>query len=152
MSISKTPHIASSSYTRFLRPALVVAALVVGTASLHAADTTAATKGAQQEGSVNSQRNVGDTDGQLNTPNGNINADNVAGNAATDASITRKVQSEIVASNAAQGYRVRVSTKRGVVSLKGKLPSQEAADQVKSIAANVAGVQGVDTSGLTVQG
>jgi hyperosmotically inducible protein len=43
-----------------------------------------------------------------------------------------------------------VKTKTGVVTLKGKLPSQDAVDLVKMIAQKVKGVQRVDASGLVI--
>lgn len=68
----------------------------------------------------------------------------------SDSWITTKVKSEILANSVTKAMKVAVKTKFGAVTLKGKLPSQDAIDQVKQIAEKVKGVKSVDTSGLSV--
>ena len=70
--------------------------------------------------------------------------------AVSDTWITTKVKSEIAASNLAQGVAVSVSTRRGVVTLKGKLANADAVDKVKLIAKGVNGVKSVSASRLVV--
>lgn len=72
--------------------------------------------------------------------------------AMSDSWITTKVKSEILANSVSKAFKVRVTTKHGAVSLKGKLPTQDAVDLVKMIAEKVKGVQSVDTSGLVITG
>lgn len=78
------------------------------------------------------------------------NAVSKAERAVSDSWITTKVKSEILANSVSKAFKVGVKTKRGVVSLKGKLPSQDAVDLVKMIAENVNGVKSVDVSGLVI--
>jgi hyperosmotically inducible protein len=68
----------------------------------------------------------------------------------SDSWITTKVKSEILANSASKALKVSVKTTRGAVSLKGKLPSQDAIDLVKAIAEKVKGVKSVDVAGLVV--
>jgi hyperosmotically inducible protein len=68
----------------------------------------------------------------------------------SDSWITTKVKSEILANSISKAFKVHVKTKTGVVTLKGKLPSQDAVDLVKMIAQKVKGVQRVDASGLVI--
>jgi len=68
----------------------------------------------------------------------------------TDSWITTKVKSEILANSVSKAFKVSVKTKHGAVSLKGKLPSQDAIDQVKMIAEKVKGVKSVDVSGIVI--
>jgi len=68
----------------------------------------------------------------------------------SDTWITTKVKSEILKSSLAKGFDVKVTTLHGIVTLKGSLTSSDVIDQVKAIAANVKGVQSVDTSTLVV--
>ncbi len=68
----------------------------------------------------------------------------------TDSWITTKVKSELLANSGTKAFKVNVKTKYKTVTLKGKLPSQEAIDQVRKIAEKVKGVKKVDTSGLSV--
>ena len=72
--------------------------------------------------------------------------------AVTDSWITTKVKSEILANSVSKGFKVQVKTKHGAVTLKGKLPTQDAVDVVKSIAEKIKGVRSVDTTGLAVTG
>jgi hyperosmotically inducible protein len=78
------------------------------------------------------------------------NAVSKAERAVSDSWITTKVKSEILANSVSKAFKVGVKTKRGVVSLKGKLPSQDAIDLVKMIAEKVKGVKSVDVSGLVI--
>ena len=68
----------------------------------------------------------------------------------SDSWITTKVKSEILANSVSKAFKVSVKTKHGVVSLKGKLPSQDAIDLVKMTAEKVKGVKSVDVSGLVI--
>ena len=68
----------------------------------------------------------------------------------SDSWITTKVKSEILANSVSKAFKVSVKTKHGAVSLKGKLPSQDAIDLVKMIAEKVKGVKSVDVSGLVI--
>ena len=78
------------------------------------------------------------------------NAVSKAERAVSDSWITTKVKPEILANSVSKAFKVGVKTKRGVVSLKGKLPSQDAIDLVKMIAEKVKGVKSVDVSGLVI--
>ena len=69
--------------------------------------------------------------------------------AVSDSWITAKVKSEILANSASKAFKVSVKTKSGMVSLGGKLPTQDAIDLVKMIAEKVKGVKGVNVSGLS---
>lgn len=68
----------------------------------------------------------------------------------SDSWITTKVKSEILANSVSKAFKVSVKTKSGAVSLKGKLPNQDAVDLVKMISEKVKGVKSVDVSGLVV--
>ncbi len=68
----------------------------------------------------------------------------------TDSWITTKVKSEILANSLSKAFKVSVKTKSGAVSLKGKLPTQDAIDLVKMISEKVKGVKSVDVSGLVI--
>lgn len=150
MSTSKVFHI--SPYAQLVRPALVAAALLIGVGAAQAADP-AKDPAIQKEGSITSQKNHPDNESQVTSPNNpgdGTTANSAGGKAPSDGWITTKVKSELLANSASKGLKVHVTTKGGVVALKGKLPSQDAADLVKNIAQNVKGVQSVDVSGLTV--
>jgi hyperosmotically inducible protein len=68
----------------------------------------------------------------------------------SDSWITTKVKSEILANSVSKAFKVSVKTKSGAVSLKGKLPNQDAIDLVKMISEKVKGVKSVDVSGLVI--
>ncbi|HEY8908240.1 MAG TPA: BON domain-containing protein [Rhodoferax sp.] len=68
----------------------------------------------------------------------------------SDSWITTKVKSEILANSVSKAFKVSVKTKKGAVSLTGKLPNQDAIDLVKMIAEKVKGVKSVDVSGLVI--
>ncbi|MHB1655750.1 MAG: BON domain-containing protein [Burkholderiales bacterium] len=68
---------------------------------------------------------------------------------ASDAWITTKVKSDILANSLTKGFDVSVDTRHGIVYLKGHLASQAAVDHVKHIAESVHGVKSVDASDLT---
>lgn len=123
--ISRTP----SAYARVLRSALAVTVLMAGVAVVHAATATA----------------------EVSTTDKVEKMEKKAEKAVSDSWITTKVKSEILANSASKALKVSVTTKGGVVMLKGKLPTQDAADLVKEIAEKVKGVQSVDVSGLTVE-
>jgi hyperosmotically inducible protein len=69
----------------------------------------------------------------------------------SDSWITAKVKSEILANSASKAFKVSVKTKSGMVSLAGKLPTQDAIDLVKMTAEKVKGVKSVDVSGLSTE-
>jgi hyperosmotically inducible protein len=68
----------------------------------------------------------------------------------SDSWITTKVRSEILANSVSKAFKVSVKTNSGAVSLKGKLPNQDAIDLVKMISEKVKGVKSVDVSGLVI--
>lgn len=119
----------NSSYGSFLRPALAVAALFACAAVVHAAGTEATTVGQKVD-----------------------KAEKKVEKAVTDSWITTKVKSEILANSVSKAFKVEVTTKSGVVSLNGQLPTKDAVDLVKLIAEKVKGVKSVEASGLTVAG
>ena len=69
---------------------------------------------------------------------------------ASDSWITTKIKSELMANSVTKGFDVHVKTLHGTATLTGKLPTQDAIDQVKTTAQKVQGVKDVDTSGLIV--
>jgi hyperosmotically inducible protein len=73
-----------------------------------------------------------------------------AGKTMSDAWITTKVKSTILADSVSKGFEVSVDTRHGVVSLSGQLATFDAVEHVKILAEQVEGVKSVDTSGLTV--
>ncbi len=119
----------NSSYGSFLRPALAVAALFACAAVVHAAGPEATTVGQKVD-----------------------KAEKKVEKAVTDSWITTKVKSEILANSVSKAFKVEVTTKSGVVSLNGQLPTKDAVDLVKLIAEKVKGVKSVEASGLTVAG
>lgn len=158
----------STSSLGLLRPAIAAAALMACALAAQAADplapVTAPVTNAVTGAAVNVNGKTavsGQVDAAADT---NVDANATAsadakndmsansGKAVSDSWITTKVKSEIVANSATKGLKVQVTTKGGVVALKGKWPSQEAVDTVKSLAVNVKGVQSVDTSALVVAG
>jgi hyperosmotically inducible periplasmic protein len=68
----------------------------------------------------------------------------------SDSWITTKVKSEILANSVSKAFKVSVETKKGAISLTGKLPNQDAIDLVKMTAEKVKGVKSVDVSGLVI--
>jgi hyperosmotically inducible protein len=68
----------------------------------------------------------------------------------SDSWITTKVKSEILANSVTKAFKVGVKTKSGMVSLDGKLPTQDSIDLVKMIAEKVKGVKSVDVSALSI--
>jgi hyperosmotically inducible protein len=70
----------------------------------------------------------------------------------SDSWITTKVKSEILADSVSKGFDVHVKTLRGVVMLRGSLPTADAVAHVKDIAASVEHVKSVDTSELKASG
>lgn len=128
--MSNTQTSITSRYARMLGPVVTIAAIAVG-----ATAAQAQTEPAQQPDAQRSQAKPGAE----------------VEKAVSDSWITTKVKSEILANSVSKGFKVNVTTKSGVVALKGKLPTQDAVDLVKNLAQNVQGVQSVDASGLTVE-
>ena len=150
MSISKASK--TSSYANLLRSALAVTVLMTGVAVVQAADPVPPESQPATNVHSSSNKNINNNESSFDTENtknkGNMNGEKPV----SDGWITTKVKSELLANSASKGLKVHVTTKGGVVSLKGNLPTQDAADLVKTIAQNVKGVQSVDVSGLAVQG
>jgi len=69
---------------------------------------------------------------------------------ASDSWITTKVKSEILADSVSKGFEVGVTTRHGVVALKGTLANQDAIDHVKDLAGQVKGVKSVNTTLLVI--
>jgi hyperosmotically inducible protein len=69
---------------------------------------------------------------------------------ASDSWITTKVKSEILADSVSKGFKLSVTTRHGVVALKGALANQDAIDHVKDLTEQVKGVKSVDTSLLVI--
>lgn len=69
----------------------------------------------------------------------------------SDAWITTKVKSDILADSLTKGFDVSVDTRHGVVFLSGHLADQAAIDHVKHIAESVHGVKSVNATDLTVR-
>lgn len=128
--MSSTQTSITSRYARMLRPVVAMAAIAISATAVHAQ-----TEPAQQPDTQRSQAKPGAE----------------VEKAVSDSWITTKVKSEILANSVSKGFKVNVTTKSGVVALKGKLPTQDAVDLVKNLAQNVQGVQSVDASGLTVE-
>ncbi len=92
---------------------------------------------------------VKSVDDELTTPTSNTKGAN-ARHGTSDAWITTKVKSELMADSVSKGIDVKVVTTRGVVVLTGKLASQNAIDHVKHVTEAVDGVKSVDTTDLTI--
>ena len=114
----------ANRYALYLRPALVMAALATSALVVHAANNDTAS--APQKAASKAEAAV------------------------SDSWITTKVKSEILANSVSKAFKVSVKTKHGAVTLKGKLPNQDAIDLVKMIAEKVKGVHSVDTTGLAI--
>ena len=127
MSIFKASHTPAANRSP-LRPALAVIALMACAAVGHAASNEPSTAKEKLE-----------------------KIENKVEKTVSDSLITTKVKAEILANSASKAFKVSVTTKGGVVSLKGKLPTQDAVDLVQKIAEGVKGVQSVDVSGLSVE-
>jgi osmotically-inducible protein OsmY len=69
---------------------------------------------------------------------------------AGDAWITTKVKSQLLADSDVKGLDINVSTKDGVVTLAGKVPTTAMRDKAISVAQGVKGVKKVDTQALKV--
>jgi hyperosmotically inducible protein len=68
----------------------------------------------------------------------------------SDSWITTKVKSALLADSLTKGFKISVSTTHHIVSLSGKVDTQEAADKAMLIARQVKGVEDVDISALKV--
>jgi len=76
---------------------------------------------------------------------------NNAQDATSDASITTKVKSELLADSLSKGFEINVNTVEGVVSLDGKVKDLASITHVQQIAEGVKGVTQVDTTGLMLK-
>ena len=136
--MSTTTKVSQSRYALYLRPALVLAALVANGLVANAAPPNDTNPSGPQVAASRTEKAEA--------------AGNKTGEMVSDSWITTKVKSEILANSVSKAFKVKVKTKHGAVALKGKLPNQDAVDLVKMIAEKVKGVKSVDTSGLTVTG
>lgn len=101
---------------------VVANALIVGDSSMNPQTATAKTKEIAQEG------------------------EHMAG----DAWITTKVKSQLLADSDVKGLDINVSTKDGIVTLAGRVPSTAMRDKAISVAQGVKGVKKVNTQALKV--
>ena len=69
----------------------------------------------------------------------------------SDAWITTKVKSSLIADDLGRGLGLNVTTKNGVVNLDGSVPNADARDHVKDLASRIEGVKSVNTAELKVQ-
>ena len=69
----------------------------------------------------------------------------------SDAWITTKVKSTLIADDVGRGLKLNVTTKNGVVNLDGTVPNMDARDHVKDLASHIDGVKSVNTAELRVQ-
>lgn len=79
---------------------------------------------------------------------------NNAQEATSDAWITTKVKSELLADSLSKGFEINVNTVEGVVSLDGKVKDLASVNHVQQIAQGVKGVKGVtkvDTTRLMLE-
>lgn len=76
---------------------------------------------------------------------------NNAQEATSDAWITTKVKSELLADSLSKGFEINVNTVEGVVSLDGKVKDLASVNHVQQIAQGVKGVTKVDTTGLMLE-
>ena len=74
-----------------------------------------------------------------------------AGEEVSDAWITTKVKTDLMATGDVPGTGIDVDTKDGVVTLTGTVESQAVADKAESVAGTIKGGKRVDSQ-LTVQG
>lgn len=70
--------------------------------------------------------------------------------ATSDAWITTKVKTELLADSLSKGLEIEVNTVNGVVSLDGKVKNTDTVEHVQQIAHSVKGVVEVNTSGLSL--
>lgn len=70
--------------------------------------------------------------------------------ATSDAWITTKVKTELLADSLSKGLEIEVNTVNGVVSLDGKVKNTDTVEHVQQIAHSVKGVLEVNTSGLSL--
>ncbi|WP_169449813.1 BON domain-containing protein [Paludibacterium yongneupense] len=73
-----------------------------------------------------------------------------SGMTVADSWITSKVKSELLADSITKGFTVSVTTHAGVVTLAGRLDSQDAINRTKELADSVKGVKYLDISALVV--
>jgi hyperosmotically inducible protein len=96
-----------------------------------------------------SVKGVRSVDNDLRTP-GTTDAAVKTKEATSDTWITTKVKSQLLADDVGRGTEIKVETTRGVVQLTGILPTKDAVEHAKDIAAKVEGVKSVDISALYV--
>lgn len=96
-----------------------------------------------------SVKGVRSVDNDLRTP-GTTDASMKTKEATSDTWITTKVKSQLLADSVSKGTEIKVETTKGVVALTGILPTKDAVEHAKDIAAKVEGVKSVDTSALYI--
>lgn len=92
---------------------------------------------------------VRSVDNELRTP-GTSDATVKTKQKTSDAWITTKVKSQLLADSVSKGAEIKVETTQGVVSLTGILATKDAVAHAKDIAAKVEGVKSVDVSALYI--
>lgn len=71
---------------------------------------------------------------------------------AADRCLVRVVEAVLHADRIGKDAELTVDSREGVIVLEGELPNREAVDHVQQLVAGLEGVNGVDTSALTVAG
>lgn len=122
---------------------------LTGTAASSSAKTEAEDLTKQVKG-------VKDVDNELKTPSSSepgAKTKALASDAkheVSDSWITTKVKSELFSDSLTKGFDVKVVTTKGVVTLSGKLPNEDAVKRAKELAEKVDGVKSVNTDDLSV--
>ncbi len=99
---------------------------------------------------VDNQLIASRTSERMNTGRQDDNQRSAGQQAASDALITTKVKSMLLADSVSQGMDISVETRDGIVSLEGSLDNQDDIEHVSDIARDVEGVLDVDAVRLTV--
>ena len=119
---------------------------------------TAATSSAKDEAErlTKEVKGVKDVDNELKTPSSSETGAKTkalasdAKHEVSDSWITTKVKSELFSDSLTKGFDVKVVTTKGVVTLSGKLPNEDAVKRAKELAEKVDGVKSVNTDDLSV--
>lgn len=138
----KIKHPKTNNQGKFLRTSVSIAAVCLLGLSLSACDNNdnlTANPPRIEEPMNNAQENT------RNTLPGTTN-DN-----ASDAWITAKVKTELLADDISKGFDIEVNTVEGVVSLDGKVKDAESVMHVQQIVRDIEGVIQVDASGLMLE-
>ena len=119
---------------------------------------TATTSSAKDEAErlTKEVKGVKDVDNELKTPSSSETGAKTkalasdAKHEVSDSWITTKVKSELFSDSLTKGFDVKVATTKGVVTLSGKLPNEDAVKRAKELAEKVDGVKSVNTDDLSV--